>query len=164
MLNILGWLPLCLPWLTDSILILHQTAPSSCQQQQLFRWLFKTLEQTHWWYHKFRCAWPDQDTWPNVVLTSPVWFSDNHLSAISQEIPWLHDASIPLIYLKLTHLILFKSPWGQWVTIWSAHPELMFLTNTVRCHYNAVIFLQNPYNRHSIAHPWGWDMECLLWI
>ena len=27
------------------------------------------------------------------------------------------------------------------------------LKYTVRCHYNAVNFLQNPHNRHPIAHP-----------
>ena len=26
---------------------------------------------------------------------------------------------------------------------------------TVRCRYNAVNFLQNPHNIHTIAHPWG---------
>ena len=35
---------------------------------------------------------------------------------------------------------------------------------TVRCRYNAVNFLQNPHNRHPIAHPSGRDMGCLLWI
>ena len=24
--------------------------------------------------------------------------------------------------------------------------------------------LPNPHNRHSIAHPWGWGIGCLLWI
>ena len=27
-----------------------------------------------------------------------------------------------------------------------------------------VKFLQNHHNRHPIAHPWGWDMWCLLWF
>ena len=30
--------------------------------------------------------------------------------------------------------------------------------------YNMVIFLQNPHNRHLIAHLWGRDMGCLLWV
>ena len=30
-------------------------------------------------------------------------------------------------------------------------------------HYHVVNFLPNPHNRHPIAHPWGWDMGCLLW-
>ena len=25
-------------------------------------------------------------------------------------------------------------------------------------------FLQNVYYRHPIAHPWEWDMRCLLWF
>ena len=32
------------------------------------------------------------------------------------------------------------------------------------CHFNMVNFLQNPHNRHPIAHPWGQDMGCLLWV
>ena len=35
---------------------------------------------------------------------------------------------------------------------------------TVRCRYNAIIFLQNPYNRRPIARPWGRAMGCLLWV
>ena len=31
-------------------------------------------------------------------------------------------------------------------------------------HYNTVNFISNPHNRHPIAHPWGWGMECLLWV
>ena len=39
-----------------------------------------------------------------------------------------------------------------------------FLLGTVRCRYNAVNFLSNPYNRHPIAHPWGRGIGCLLWV
>ena len=35
---------------------------------------------------------------------------------------------------------------------------------TVQCRYCMVNFLRNPYNRHSIVHPWGRDMRCLLWV
>ena len=35
---------------------------------------------------------------------------------------------------------------------------------TVRCHYNAVNFLQNSHNRHPIARPWGRGMGCLLCV
>ena len=38
-----------------------------------------------------------------------------------------------------------------------------FMIYTVHCLYNLVNFLQYPYNRHPIAHPWGRGMECLLW-
>ena len=41
---------------------------------------------------------------------------------------------------------------------------IYFFLNAVLCHYNMVNFLPNPHNRHSIAHPLGWDMGCLLWI
>ena len=34
----------------------------------------------------------------------------------------------------------------------------------VRWHYNAVSFLPNPHNIDPIAHPWGQDMGCLLWV
>ena len=34
----------------------------------------------------------------------------------------------------------------------------------MRCHYNAVIFLPNPPQRHPIARPLGQGMRCLLWI
>ena len=26
------------------------------------------------------------------------------------------------------------------------------------------LFSQNPHKLHAIAHPWGWDMGCLLWF
>ena len=32
------------------------------------------------------------------------------------------------------------------------------------CRYNTVNLLQNPYNRHPLACPWGQDMACLLWF
>ena len=38
------------------------------------------------------------------------------------------------------------------------------LFGTVRCHYNAVNFLQNPHKRHPIARPFGRDMACILVI
>ena len=38
------------------------------------------------------------------------------------------------------------------------------ITNTVRCRYNAVNFLQNYHNRHRTARPWGRGMGCLLWV
>ena len=37
-------------------------------------------------------------------------------------------------------------------------------TIVMQCHYNAVDFLQNLHNKHSIAHHWGWGMGCLLWV
>ena len=35
---------------------------------------------------------------------------------------------------------------------------------TVRCCYNAVNFLPNPYNKQPIACTWWRDMGCLLWL
>ena len=35
---------------------------------------------------------------------------------------------------------------------------------TIQWRYNAVNFLQNPHNRHSLARPWGRDMGCLFWV
>ena len=35
------------------------------------------------------------------------------------------------------------------------------LMDGVRCHYNTVSMIPNPYNRHPIACPWG--MGCILW-
>ena len=34
----------------------------------------------------------------------------------------------------------------------------------VWCCYSVVDFLQNADKRRPIAHPWGWDMGCLLWV
>ena len=39
--------------------------------------------------------------------------------------------------------------WLHWVTI---------------LHYGTLNFIPNPHNRHPIAHPWGWDMGCLLCV
>ena len=39
-----------------------------------------------------------------------------------------------------------------------------FVVYTVRCRYNAVIFLKNINKRHPIARPLGRGMGCLLWI
>ena len=33
----------------------------------------------------------------------------------------------------------------------------------MQCRYDTANFLQNPHDRHPIAHPWGRDMGCLLW-
>ena len=38
------------------------------------------------------------------------------------------------------------------------------LCNTAWCRNNMVNFHPNPHKRHPIAHPWGWDIGCLLWI
>ena len=42
--------------------------------------------------------------------------------------------------------------------VWSGHH--VGQTTTVRYHYNPVNFLENPYNRHPIARPWGRVMGC----
>ena len=44
-----------------------------------------------------------------------------------------------------------------------AYNMLSLYGNTVRCRYNAVKLLPNPYKRHPIARPWGRGMGCLLW-
>ena len=38
------------------------------------------------------------------------------------------------------------------------------LLNPVRCHYNAVSFLQTIHVRRPIARPSGRAMGCLLWV
>ena len=65
----------------------------------------------------------------------------------------------------------------NWWSFWSgfnewnrSSPSLWFTVacivhkylDTVQCHYNVANFLQNSRNRHSIACPWGWDMECFF--
>ena len=42
--------------------------------------------------------------------------------------------------------------------------EVSLLKSTVRCRYNAVSFLQNSHERHSIARPSGQGMRCRLWV
>ena len=44
---------------------------------------------------------------------------------------------------------------------WVCYSEYIY---TVQCRYNAVNFLENPYNRHPIARPSGRAMGCLLWF
>ena len=87
------------------------------------------------------------------------------------------------MYLKYGHYIHIRAMWNLPKTqhkllpiLWhmEANTSLSFtleyvpivprwrITNTVRCLYNAVNFLQNPHNRHPIARPWGRDMGCLL--
>ena len=57
------------------------------------------------------------------------------------------------------------------ILLWIKSDEKMLVytlddtqTNTVRCHYNTVNFLQNAHKGHPVAHPLGWDMGCHLWI
>ena len=33
-----------------------------------------------------------------------------------------------------------------------------------RCFYNTINFFRNPHNRHPIAHLWGQNMGCFLWV
>ena len=40
----------------------------------------------------------------------------------------------------------------------------MSSNNTVRCRYNAISFLKNTNNWHSIPRPHGRVMGCLLWV
>ena len=35
---------------------------------------------------------------------------------------------------------------------------------TLQYHYNMANFLPNTHNRHHIAHLWGWDLGCILWV
>ena len=36
--------------------------------------------------------------------------------------------------------------------------------NTAQCFYDTINFLQNPHNRHPIAHLWEQNMGCFLWV
>ena len=42
--------------------------------------------------------------------------------------------------------------------------RILIEPHTVRCRYKADNFVQNPHNRHPLAHPWGRGMGCLLWL
>ena len=42
--------------------------------------------------------------------------------------------------------------------------ECQRIIHTLQCRYNVVNFLTNLRNEHPIAHLWGWDMGCLLWV
>ena len=68
----------------------------------------------------------------------------------------------PLILLSrlfLAVILLHHTDWTMDLFI-----MLLFIRNTVRCHYNAVNFLKNINKRHPIAGPLGLGMGCLLWI
>ena len=52
---------------------------------------------------------------------------------------------------------------SNWVSVTRVQ-VLGYCAHAARCRYNAVNFLQNLGNRHSIARLWGRDMGCLLWF
>ena len=78
---------------------------------------------------------------------------------------WIDHFHKVILWRYLKH-----SPWNSsqvnakrphW---WLTSITFMRITcvNTVRYRYNAANYLQNPYNRHPIARPWGRGMGCLL--
>ena len=83
---------------------------------------------------------------------------------------------LQFIQLGLTNLDWEGGASQQWMIVtvvvtskpcWRCHVidfSLSSEANTVRCHYNAVNFLQNIHKRHNIAHPSGRGMGCLLWV
>ena len=70
---------------------------------------------------------------------------------------------LSLIHKQSTHKIMWNYE-EFWFRTLSTNQVSLTILITVRCRYNAVKFLPNPYKRHSIAHPWGRDMQCLLWV
>ena len=81
------------------------------------------------------------------------------------------------IYLKYDWIgRLYDKYWSNWkrltLTLGVSLDtlQLLFLSscrrvvNTAWFHYNMMNFLKNLHNRHPIARPWGWGMECLLWV
>ena len=93
-----------------------------------------------------------------------------------------HRYFLPMVQLTITHHYV-----GWWLGVkqvtshfldqqWSSSAGAYGVTrpqcvkakgvcflDTLRCHYNVVNFLTNIEKRHSIAHPLGQIMRCLLW-
>ena len=74
------------------------------------------------------------------------------LDALVQHLPscWTHSC-----ILAPTPLALYTCKWLQ---------SIIQNWCTVQCRYSAANFLQIPYNRHPIAHPWGRGMGCVMWV
>ena len=53
-------------------------------------------------------------------------------------------------------------PRGQWVKSSQYHSHFWY---SFPISYEVIVsFLQDTHNRHALAHLWGWDMWCLLWV
>ena len=70
---------------------------------------------------------------------------------------WRHCNGLPRTCMLFYRLYLQWTIVLSVVSVWRCR-----LTNTVRCRYNAVTFLPNPYKRHPIARPWVWSLIYIL--
>ena len=81
------------------------------------------------------------------------FISSQHLCVNRQwVITWTNDDMFTDVYMHRQGPLLLT-----WINF---NPSI----DTLRCHYNVINFLQNPHQRHSIAHTLGRDMGWLLWF
>ena len=82
----------------------------------------------------------------------------NNIPALVQIMAWRRSGDKPLyepmMGSSLTHICVTRPKWVKMISV-ATNPI------TKRCRYNAVNFLPNPHNKHSIARP---CMGCLLWV
>ena len=82
--------------------------------------------------------------------------------------------AVRLRFKTVLSLWIWQASQHQWCRVASQNSEWCYnfntswhsfeiLQDTVRCHFNAVDFLQNHHNRHPIAQMWGLGVGCLLW-
>ena len=75
---------------------------------------------------------------------------------------------VKLSNLALGHFDLYSAPVTAVLYAISDHTGvclyLHWTLHTVQCCYNTINFRGNPNQRHSISHPLGWALGCLLWI
>ena len=87
-------------------------------------------------------------------------------------VSWMLQWSIDNVFARwwLIPNVIYEAIWQTclicvWTWTWHRIPSVSFGCKIlVRCLYHAANFLQNSHKRHSIAHPLGRDMECLLCV
>ena len=106
------------------------------------------------------------------LATSPIRFSQrsSEVNSVFETCgispKWLHRTPLMVSQLWFNYQLIHNkiSRLGEIAFTLYTSVIMPLGSYTVRCHYNAVHFLQNPYIRQLIARPWGRDMRCLLWI
>ena len=95
-----------------------------------------------------------------IIDINVAFVTNSHIGAMSHKLAHLMSNINHNIFLddflkcNLSTCIYDAQPW-KWFG---------WLHNIIQCCLNAVSFLQITDNKHPIAHPWGWDMGCLLWV